>query len=486
MNSFRRYLILLSVLLATAFIACGTEDEPVGADVVNNDFNNSANNDQANNDQANNDIVNNGVNNGSNNGANNGANNGTNNGANNGTNSGSNNGGNNGTNNGANNGTNNGTNNGQVSCARDSDCGRGEVCELGGAACDTPVCAQGCHVAEDCGENQVCARVECLTCPCPGACEDLPDEVACRADTDCDAGEVCELGGDSCNTPVCTPGCRNDEACGRGQRCEAVECLTCPCADQCQTIDIRPDCIRDADCGEGEVCEFGGALCLQPVCVPGCRADADCAEGTLCTELECLTCPCPSQCLPPDTNTGCRDDTQCPDGEVCEPGSGCVGANACVPGCHSNDDCAQDEICNTDVFCFTCPCPGSCEPTTGAGDCRLDADCPDGQVCEGAGDACATPTCVPGCRTADDCGPRQRCNQQFCLTCPCPSVCEDTNTPDCRFDRDCANGEVCVPGGANCDTPVCVPGCRNQRDCDRNQRCETVECLTCPCPDVCQ
>ncbi len=39
-----------------------------------------------------------------------------------------------------------------------------------GRSCDTPVCINGCHEDAQCGLDQVCQRVECVTCPCPRLC----------------------------------------------------------------------------------------------------------------------------------------------------------------------------------------------------------------------------------------------------------------------------------------------------------------------------
>lgn len=183
-------------------------------------------------------------------------------------------------------------------CRTDLDCGPREVCELAGRGCDTPTCVPGCHENEQCGEGQACRDVVCVTCPCPGQCTDLPPDPECRNDLDCADGEVCELGGRGCGTPVCVPGCNEDAQCGRGQDCVEVQCVTCPCPGLC--MDRPPDaaCRNDDDCGAGEVCEPGGPGCSTPVCVPGCHANDDCQAGQSCLDVQCVTCPCPGVCAP--------------------------------------------------------------------------------------------------------------------------------------------------------------------------------------------
>ncbi|NNL65974.1 MAG: hypothetical protein HKP30_07025 [Myxococcales bacterium] len=182
-------------------------------------------------------------------------------------------------------------------CRNDLDCRPGEVCELAGRGCDTPTCVPGCHENEQCGESQACQDVVCVTCPCPGLCVDLPPEPECRNDLDCGDGEVCELGGRGCDTPVCVPGCHEDAQCGRDQDCQEVQCVTCPCPGVCQDRPQDAECRDDDDCGDGEVCEPGGQGCNTPVCVSGCHVNADCPSG-ICAAVQCVTCPCPGVCVP--------------------------------------------------------------------------------------------------------------------------------------------------------------------------------------------
>lgn len=60
-------------------------------------------------------------------------------------------------------------------------------------------------------------------------------------------------------------------------------------------------------------------------------------------------------------------------------------------------------------------------PTNGASACAADPDCPKGYVCMSCGDQSQ---CVPGCRTNDDCGPNEKCEQVACIRCPCPPLCQ--------------------------------------------------------------
>jgi hypothetical protein len=53
-------------------------------------------------------------------------------------------------------------------------------------------------------------------------------------------------------------------------------------------------CREDRDCSQGKVCEdCRGEKC----CVTGCRSDAQCPSGKTCKQVECITAPCPAQCV---------------------------------------------------------------------------------------------------------------------------------------------------------------------------------------------
>jgi hypothetical protein len=175
----------------------------------------------------------------------------------------------------------------------------------------------------------------------------------------------------------------------------------------------------------------------------------------------------------------CRRDEQCGPGRVCEPkGPGCNTPSVCMPGCRDDDDCGIGGTCNQ-PNCFTCPCPGVC---TYDDHCKDDDDCAAGEVCEPSGPNCGAPVCVPGCRDDQDCAIDQQCEERLCVTCPCPGECVDIS---CASNDDCPEGTVCEPSGPRCGAPICVPGCRDDQDCDNGTRCTQVYCFTCPCPAIC-
>ena len=58
------------------------------------------------------------------------------------------------------------------------------------------------------------------------------------------------------------------------------------------SVTAVPSCTFDYQCGKDEVCEGCGEKDKR--CVPGCRTS--CLVGR-CVEVQCVTCPCPAQCI---------------------------------------------------------------------------------------------------------------------------------------------------------------------------------------------
>lgn len=107
--------------------------------------------------------------------------------------------------------------------------------------------------------------------------------------------------------------------------------------------------------------------------------------------------------------------------------------------------------------------------------CGVDADCPEGMLCEGCPDG--SKRCVPGCREDSQCGPGLKCFHDVqCLTCPCPSgLCDLDPCRDLDGDGYAATTDACpgkLPG--DCDDssvsihPGAVERCADGRDNDCN------------------
>jgi len=103
-------------------------------------------------------------------------------------------------------------------------------------------CCGSCYPSIGCTAN----AGESFGCFYTDACL-VSDCGQCAADTDCPAGQVCELGrgGDM----VCVDGCREDAACPEDMKCVQVTCVTVPCPALC--LDVGTG---DADCALAGSC----------------------------------------------------------------------------------------------------------------------------------------------------------------------------------------------------------------------------------------
>jgi len=248
--------------------------------------------------------------------------------------------------------------------ARDS----GEECDDGNVLdgdCCSATCTfepAGTACTEDgnpCTAN-VCDGTGSCHRPLDGSCDDGD---ACTIDDRCSNGRCVGGGtidcddGNPCTAGTCDPldGCTQRPS-ANGTRCKtAIGCVRGTCA--AGTCERSPECActADANCvNDGDVCN-GVETCAAGECVLG--APLECpADDNPCTQAAC------------DPVTGCGQ-APVPDGTRCETPGGCT-AGTCAGG--------------------TCTLGASCP-------CTLDAECADGNVCNGA-ETCnvGTGTCEAG------------------------------------------------------------------------------------------
>lgn len=191
--------------------------------------------------------------------------------------------------------------------------------------------------------------------------------------------------------------------------------------------------------------------------------------------------------------TACASSFDCPIGYACDLDLGCVEADSGFP--------TRDAGIPTTI--------GDAGVTFDAGDfprsCRVDGDCPSGQLCDPVDLVCApsTPcttdamcaanfwcdfrdTCVPkadGCRTALDCDSSELCIEGACQTvdstCQLNTSCalglcaNNECTLVCTSDSQCSPGDSCIDNF--CQAPT--NECSESSTCAANERCVGGRCL---------
>jgi hypothetical protein len=162
------------------------------------------------------------------------------------------------------------------------------------AGCGGGTAAPACRDNGDCGENQacivdlgICQDVDCLDSSSCGRREYCDEttfvcRAGCAEDSDCDAGEACNLVSNTCE-PY---GCRDTELdCSIGETCNEVtgECVRDPRGhcDLCTPDFWTPaGSCRDS----GAFCLYVDEAAIDAYCLLECAAATDCPRGYQCVD----------------------------------------------------------------------------------------------------------------------------------------------------------------------------------------------------------
>jgi hypothetical protein len=394
-------------------------------------------------------------------------------------------------------------------CEVDADCDDGEYCN-GEEICDMGTCMPG--TPPDCDDNVGCTADSCDEVE--DICVNTPDDGACDDADVCTGTETCDPVND------CQPG--NPLVCDDGNLCTTDSCdpvagciytpVECPVGEQCDPADgqckVPAECEVDADCDDGLYCN-GEEICDMGTCIAG--TPPNCDDGVGCTADSCDEVG--------DSCVNAPDDGACDDADVCNGAETCDPELDCQPGdplvCEDGDLCTNDNCDPSDGCIFSpvvcspgeeCdPADGQCKPLPG---CEVDADCDDGQYCNGE-EICDTGVgeCFPG--TPPDCNDYVDCTvdtcdevEDTCVNTPEDSLCDDGDV--CNGMETCDAVDGCQPGdplncddGVGCTDDTCDPvaGCRNSPNddncpddgvyCNGEELCDPVnDCYSTgdPCP----
>ena len=200
-----------------------------------------------------------------------------------------------------------------------------------------------------------------------------------------------------------------------------------------------PGCTSDAGCSPGAICDASSGTCVYP----GLPRRRRLSAGTTCTAGTCA--PQPGYC----TSTA-----DCPARTACDFQ---VHQRALGAGCASHEDCSTrsatcDTILGVCVSLESCtPHPdagtgvqgATCDPNTStiASGCREDADCPQGEACDGALALCVAST---ACAGSGDCPSGEACVSGVCSVKPCVSA-----GTACSGNTDCCSW-TCDPTTKAC------------------------------------
>jgi hypothetical protein len=335
-------------------------------------------------------------------------------------------------------------------------CLGGEVCNEEGDVCEAPAaCGDGTlDPGEDCDDGNTlpgdCCAANCTFEAAGTACGD-------PSDTECDNPDSCDGAG------FCEP---NYEAPGFACGDQGIECLvddSCDGAGACTDNGLEPD---GTACGDPTADQCDNAdSCLAGVCEPNWVASGTpCDDGLFCNENE--ACDGAGACgggtpNPCGDGVGCTDDScdeaadacvntpndaNCDDGEFCNGAETCDALLDCQAGTPPDVD---DGVGCTDDSCD--------EVNDVVVNTPNDANCDDGLFCNGAETCDATLDCQPG--TPPDVDDGVGCTVDSCdevndvvVNEPNDGLCPDdglfcTGTEFCDPVNDCqSTGDPCAEG----------------------------------------
>jgi|GEM_PF-3163755 len=330
-----------------------------------------------------------------------------------------------------------------------------------------------CQSNADCDDSNACTDDTCLgdgTCenvnnyndqidccnPITGQLTPIDDGNACTS-TFCDVqtGEViptCLPEGTLCGNPA-------QNTCDAQDTCDG----NCTCVDRKAPAGTACGNGSDTDCTDPDTCDGSGAC--QPNHAPvgsPCNDQSD----TTCTDPD--TCNAFGACLANHAPNGttCDDGAFCTTGEACASGICTGGSATCNDGVGCTDDSCdeQNDICTNDPN---------------------DANCNNGQFCDGIEICDAVQDCVIQAGSVPDCNDGVGCTVDSC----------DELNDECDNNPNnglCDNGQFC-DGFETCDALLdCQPGvdpdCNDNIDCT-DDSCDEVNdtCVNDPndglCPD---
>ncbi len=309
---------------------------------------------------------------------------------------------------------------GGAACARDSECGLGNLCV-------SDICESGCRSSRDCPATTPQCQLDLGD---NGSC------VTCLTDSECKRGESCESGS-------CIAKCNSDSDCG-SQRCDLTtnRCVECLASSQCQLGEVcSPEqscasgCFGDRDCKPAAAHCIGATASTPGTCV-ACAEDRDCRATEACENNACVTsCNRNSDCPGQFCDTGTHACVQCLSTANCQLGSICS-QNDCVAGCSGNRDCPTAKpICDIDAGAN-----GTCF------ECANDNDCEGSETCEQ--NVCKSPQLADEgevCLTSQSCAGALLCSDDFRCRVFCVPIFGSCDRP----------GDVCV--GLETGGGVCTP-----------------------------
>jgi len=330
------------------------------------------------------------------------------------------------------------------------------------------------------------------TCDGAGACRKVSTShictpASCSADnktftplTTCDGAGACTVatpqscGAFQCATSGCLKACSAQTDCGAGNYCNIPAGAT---AGTCAATKANGlAATQTFECTSGVVAD---GVCCNQACT-GCSACTKALNGQ--TDGQCLSVPngqvAHSAC--PASGTTCGLDGYCDGANKCRfPAAGTSCGTSCLGSTLTTKTCDGAGVCNS----ANSTCGGGlvCGATTCKTTCASDIDCVTGDYCSSGG-TCATKLANgAACSTSNQCPAGNTCVENVCCSSACGIACKSCKTAGatgtCSF---VAPGTSCGPASV-CSAAGSCGACNQNATCPPpNQPCKTgtLDCST--------
>jgi hypothetical protein len=397
-----------------------------------------------------------------------------------------------------------------VVCAASDQCHSAGSCDTSTGLCSDPAKKNG----STCSDGSLCTQTDtCQGGSCVGA-----SPVICAASDQCHFAGTCDASSGTCSDPAKENGtaCVDSSLCTQTDTCQAGVCtgtnpVKCTASDQCHsagTCNSATGACSNPAKKDGTVC-VDGSLCTQ----------TDTCQAGACTGGNPVTCTASDQCHNAgtcDAATGACSNPSKADNTPCNDAKACTATDKCTAGVCGGASVA----CNDGIACTVDSCqePNGCNYDQSKCGCAKDADCNDGNACNGI-ETCnlGTLSCVAG--TAVSCaGLDDACNVGVCdgITGACKVTprmdgtgCDDGNACTkvdscsagkcvgsssviCTASDQCHKAGTCDTKTGACSNPSKANGavCNDGNACTQTDSCQSGVCtgaspVTCTASDQC-
>ncbi|MDX2024714.1 MAG: hypothetical protein SF187_31010 [Deltaproteobacteria bacterium] len=398
-----------------------------------------------------------------------------------------------------------------ITCTAASQCHNVGTCNPQTGTCSTPTKANG----TTCNDGNTCTQTDsCQSGLCGGG-----NPITCVALDQCHAAGVCDGKSGTCSNPAKANGttCNDGNACTQADTCQTGACqganpVVCTAQDSCHDVGVcdpaKGTCSTPAK-ADGTTCNDGNACTRADVCSGG-----SCKGGNPVVCVAQDQCHVAGAC---DATTGTCSNPAAADGTTCNDGLVCTSADKCNQGTCTG----AAVVCNDGIACTADACveaQGGCTVDKSTCGCTKDADCNDGNACNGVetcnqqtlscnkgvavncqqlDNVCNVGTCVPttGACVATPRADGTTCNDNNACTqtdsCQ-KGTCTGSNPITCATPDQCHTAGTCNPSTGVCSNPVKPNGstCNDGNACTQTDTCQSGTCtganpLVCRAIDQC-